>query len=115
MVCAFYQGAVSAPPTQGHPKPFRCWLFRHPSVRKMARADLAVPVCNRSEIAHRITSSARKGALVSVDLIVYLPRASMPTPARWAEAIRNAGFPVELETDFDPDTAIGFLPCRYEG
>ncbi len=52
---------------------------------------------------------------MSVDLIVYLPRASMPTPARWAQAIRDAGFPVELESDFDPDTATGFRPCRYRG
>jgi hypothetical protein len=59
--------------------------------------------------------SARKGTSVSVDLIVYLPRASMPTPARWAEAIRDAGFPVELEADFDPDTAVGFRPCQYDG
>jgi hypothetical protein len=40
-------GAGSAPPTRGRPKPFRCQLFRRPSVRETARADLAVRVCNR--------------------------------------------------------------------
>jgi hypothetical protein len=52
---------------------------------------------------------------VSVDLIVYLPRASMPEPARWAQAIRDAGFAFELDGDFDPDTATGFRPCQFRG
>jgi hypothetical protein len=52
---------------------------------------------------------------VSVDLMVYMPRASMPTPVRWAKAIADAGFPVELESDFDPFTATGFRPCRFRG
>ena len=52
---------------------------------------------------------------MSVDLIVYLRRASMPTSTRWAQAIRDAGFPVELESDFDPATETGFRPCRFRG
>jgi hypothetical protein len=52
---------------------------------------------------------------MSVDLIVYLPRHSMPTPAQWAKAIVDAGFPVELGSDFDPFTATGFRPCRFRG
>ena len=52
---------------------------------------------------------------MSVDLIVYLPRASMPTPALWTKEIADAGFPVVLESDFDPYTATGFRPCRYRG
>jgi hypothetical protein len=52
---------------------------------------------------------------MSVDLTVYLRRASMPTPKQWADAIRAAGFLAELETDFDPDTATGFRPCKFRG
>jgi hypothetical protein len=52
---------------------------------------------------------------VSVDLTVYLARAKMPTPLRWAKAIREAGFPVDLDADFDVDTFSGFLPCAYDG
>jgi len=52
---------------------------------------------------------------MSVDLIVYFRRAAMPTPSAWQKAICDAGFPVELDTDFDPDTASGFRPCRYRG
>jgi hypothetical protein len=60
-------------------------------------------------------NQSRLGASVSVDLVVYLPRASMPNPERWAQAIRDSGFAVELGTAFDPDTATGFHPCRFRG
>jgi hypothetical protein len=56
-----------------------------------------------------------EGITVSVDLIVYLRRSAMPTPAAWQQAIRDAGFPVELDTDIDPDTFSGFLPCKLRG
>jgi len=39
----------------------------------------------------------------------------MPTPAGWQQAIRDAGFLIELDTDFDPDTFSGFLPCKLRG
>ena len=52
---------------------------------------------------------------MSVDLIVFLQRASMPTTQQWAVGIRAAGFPVDFEFDFDPDTATGFRPCKYAG
>lgn len=52
---------------------------------------------------------------MSVDLTVYLARAKMPTPVRWAKAIREAGFPADLDADFDVDTFSGFLPCAYDG
>jgi hypothetical protein len=52
---------------------------------------------------------------VSFDLTVYLAREKMPTPMRWAKAIREAGFPVDLDTDFDVDTSSGFRPCAYDG
>jgi hypothetical protein len=52
---------------------------------------------------------------MSVDLTVYLARTKMPTPVRWAKAIREAGFPADLDADFDVDTFSGFLPCAYDG
>jgi hypothetical protein len=52
---------------------------------------------------------------MSVDLIVYLQRSAMPSPANWQQAIRDAGFPVELDQGFDPDTFSGFLPCTIRG
>lgn len=51
---------------------------------------------------------------MSVDLDVYLRRASMPKPSDWQEAIRAAGFPVEIDTGFDVDTFTGFLPCKLD-
>ncbi len=52
---------------------------------------------------------------MSVDLIVYLRRSAMPTPARWQRSVGDAGFPVELDTDFDVETFSGFLPCKFRG
>lgn len=52
---------------------------------------------------------------MSVDLTVYLPRRAMPDPHDWANAIAEAGFPAELDPDFDVDDFSGFLPCRYAG
>jgi len=52
---------------------------------------------------------------MSIDLIVYFRRSAMPTPAGWQQAIREAGFPVELDTDIDLDTFSGFLPCKLRG
>ena len=52
---------------------------------------------------------------MSVDLIVYLRRSAMPTPSEWQQAITATGLPVELDTDFDPDTFNGFLPCKLRG
>ena len=51
---------------------------------------------------------------MSVDLTVYVARGRMPSPTRWAEAIREAGFPAELDADFDVDAFTGFLPCKYD-
>ncbi len=57
----------------------------------------------------------REGMTVSVDLIVYLRRSTMPTPEGWQQAIRDAGFHVELDTDIDLDKFSGFLPCKLRG
>src|SRR5262245_61991637 len=52
---------------------------------------------------------------MSVDLNVYLARKSVPTAARWAQAITEAGFPIQLESDFDLLFATGFRPCLFRG
>jgi hypothetical protein len=52
---------------------------------------------------------------VSIDLTVYLRRSAMPTPSAWQQAIAATGLPVELDTDFDPDTFTGYLPCKLRG
>src|SRR5437867_1635133 len=52
---------------------------------------------------------------MSVDLIVYLRHSSMPTPEAWQQAIRDAGFPIELNCNFDPNTSSGFRPCKVRG
>jgi hypothetical protein len=53
---------------------------------------------------------------MSVDLMVYLPRARMPAPATWASAIGEAGFETtELDAHFDVDEHSGFLPCTLDG
>lgn len=61
------------------------------------------------------TINQRGVEVMSIDLIVYLRRSAMPTPDQWQQAIRKAGFPVELDTDFDVDTMSGFLPCQFRG
>ena len=52
---------------------------------------------------------------MSVDLVVFTARSTMPAPSAWARAIVDAGFPAELDPDFDVDDFSGFLPCRYGG
>ncbi len=52
---------------------------------------------------------------MSIGHLVFLRRADMPTPIAWAAAIRAAGFPMELDVDFDVDALAGFLPCTDEG
>jgi len=52
---------------------------------------------------------------MSYDLVVYLQRSNMPTPAAWHSSMVAAGFPVALDTDFDVDAFSGFLPCPVNG
>ena len=52
---------------------------------------------------------------MSVDLNVFLDPGRMVTPAQWAQAVKDAGFEVEMDTDFDPREFSGFLPCKYKG
>jgi hypothetical protein len=52
---------------------------------------------------------------MSVEFTVYMRHTEMPDPLDWATAITDAGFPAELDSEFDVDAFSGFLPCRYAG
>lgn len=51
---------------------------------------------------------------MSVENNVFLRRDKMPTPKSWAAAIREHGFEMEMDTDFDAIKFEGFLPCKYK-
>ena len=51
---------------------------------------------------------------MSVDLQVVFDPTRMPTTTQWATAVHAAGFEVHLDTDFDPESFSGFLPCQYK-
>lgn len=51
---------------------------------------------------------------MSVNTYVFLNKRDLPAPAAWQAAITAHGFPLELGTDFDPLSFLGFLPCRYK-
>lgn len=42
---------------------------------------------------------------------VFLDRTRLPGAADWARVIREAGFDVELNADFEPGSYSGYLPC----
>jgi hypothetical protein len=48
---------------------------------------------------------------MSITFHVFLRRDRTPSAAAWSEAIRAAGFAVQLPADFDPATHSGYLPC----
>jgi hypothetical protein len=50
---------------------------------------------------------------MSVDIHVILKKSNLPSPGRWQQAIAESGFPLQIDTDFDPEEFFGFLPCRY--
>jgi hypothetical protein len=52
---------------------------------------------------------------VSVDLMVYMRRAALPSAREWSLAVKESGFALAMEHDFDPATFRGFLPCLYQG
>ena len=52
---------------------------------------------------------------MSVVLAVFLDRSTMPSPPAWAKAIRSNGFDLDMDSDFDPASFSGFLPCKYGG
>jgi hypothetical protein len=42
---------------------------------------------------------------------VFLDRTRLPAAADWAHVIREAGFDVQLNTDFEPGSYSGYVPC----
>ncbi len=52
---------------------------------------------------------------MSISRTVYLRRSSVLAPTAWADAIRAAGFAMDLDTDFAIESHSGFLPCTYDG
>jgi hypothetical protein len=52
---------------------------------------------------------------MSVEMVVFLSGERMISPQQWQEAIRETGFELELDTNFDLKEMNGFLPCRYKG
>lgn len=52
---------------------------------------------------------------MSYDLSVYLPLEKMPTATAWRNAVIAAGFPVELDPDFDVEKSSGFRPAPVNG
>lgn len=52
---------------------------------------------------------------MSVTISVELSSGRLPTPAEWAQAIRDHGFAMELPADFEPLEHTGFLPAKYQG
>ncbi|MBL8270552.1 hypothetical protein [Steroidobacter sp.] len=45
---------------------------------------------------------------------VFLDRERLPAAADWARLIREAGFEVQLSTEFEPHSHSGYLPCPDE-
>lgn len=45
---------------------------------------------------------------------VFLDRDRLPAATDWARVIREAGFEVQLSTDFEPGSHSGYLPCPDE-
>lgn len=50
---------------------------------------------------------------MSVENNVFIERKNMPAPEAWLKAIREHGFEMDMDTDFDVDEFTGFLPCGY--
>jgi hypothetical protein len=42
---------------------------------------------------------------------VFLDRSRLPAAADWARMIREAGFEVQLNADFEPASHSGYVPC----
>lgn len=52
---------------------------------------------------------------MSTDLNVFVEKQKLLTPAQWQERIKTAGFPVAMDTDFDPAEFSGYLPATLKG
>lgn len=45
---------------------------------------------------------------------VFLDRERLPTAADWSRLLREGGFNIQLDPEFDPRTHSGYLPCPDE-
>ena len=45
---------------------------------------------------------------------VFLDRERLPQAPDWARVIRESGFEVQLNTEFEPRSHSGYLPCPDE-
>ena len=52
---------------------------------------------------------------MSISRTVYLQRSRVLAPKEWADAIRAAGFAMDMDSDFEVESFSGYLPCTYEG
>lgn len=51
---------------------------------------------------------------MSMELYLFLNKSAMPEPVSWQQSITDAGFPLRIDTDFAPQSFVGFLPCVLE-
>ena len=52
---------------------------------------------------------------MSQELYVFLNKSEMLTPHDWQQHITRNGFETSIDTDFDPFSFTGFLPCHMDG
>jgi len=52
---------------------------------------------------------------MSVENTVFMEKGKLPSPQEWLDAIRSNGFEMDMDTDFDPITHEGYIPCKYKG
>jgi len=52
---------------------------------------------------------------MSLELHVFLKRASLPDRSGWQHEIDVIGLPIELDVAFDPKTNTGFTPVKLKG
>ena len=52
---------------------------------------------------------------MSTDLNVFVEKQKLLTPAQWQQRIESDGFPMKLDTSFDPDDFSGYLPATLNG
>jgi hypothetical protein len=47
--------------------------------------------------------------------MVYLRRTTLPSGRAWSLAVKDTGFAVAMDEEFEPEKFSGYLPCRYQG
>lgn len=52
---------------------------------------------------------------MSVVISLFVNRSRMASPVDWAKGIPSSGFDMDMDSDFDPESFTGFLPCKYGG